>query len=38
MADPEQTAYWPMVAGIHRFRIGRPFEAALSQPMRIAVE
>ena len=38
VADPDETLYWPMVAGIHRFRIGRPFDAALSKPVRIAVE
>jgi penicillin-binding protein 1C len=38
VADPDETVYWPMVAGIHRFRIGRPFDAALSKPVRIAVE
>jgi penicillin-binding protein 1C len=38
LADPDETVYWPMVAGIHRFRIGRPFDAALSKPVRIAVE
>jgi penicillin-binding protein 1C len=38
VADPDETVYWPMVAGLHRFRIGRPFDAALSNPVRIAVE
>jgi penicillin-binding protein 1C len=38
VADPDETVYWPMAAGIHRFRIGRPFDAALSKPVRIAVE
>jgi penicillin-binding protein 1C len=38
VADPDETVYWPMVAGIHRFRIGRPFDAALSKPVRVAVE
>jgi penicillin-binding protein 1C len=38
VADPDETVYWPMVAGNHRFRIGRPFDAALSKPVRITVE
>jgi penicillin-binding protein 1C len=38
VADPDVTVYWPMLAGIHRFRIGRPFDATLSKAVRIAVE
>jgi penicillin-binding protein 1C len=38
VADPDETVYWPMAAGIHRILIGRPFDAARSKPVRIAVE
>jgi penicillin-binding protein 1C len=38
VADPDETVYWPMTTGIHRIRIGRPFDAARSKPVRIAVE
>jgi penicillin-binding protein 1C len=38
MADPDRTVYWPIAAGVHRFQIGRPFDAKLSKPVRIAVE
>jgi penicillin-binding protein 1C len=38
VADPDQTVYWPMRPGVHRFRIGRPFDTSLSKPVRIVVE
>jgi penicillin-binding protein 1C len=38
VADPDRTVYWPMRAGVHRFRVGRPFDASLSKPVRIVVE
>ena len=38
VADPDQTVYWPMRPGVHRFRVGRPFDASPSKPVRIVVE
>jgi penicillin-binding protein 1C len=38
VADPDQTVYWPMLPGVHRFRVGRPFDASQSKPVRIVVE
>jgi penicillin-binding protein 1C len=38
MADPDQTVYWPMLPGIHRFQIRRPFGEAESKSVRIAIE
>jgi penicillin-binding protein 1C len=38
VADPDQIVYWPMLPGNHRFQIRRPFDAAASKSVRIAVE
>jgi penicillin-binding protein 1C len=38
IADPDQTVYWPMLPGVHRFQIGRPFSTARSKPVRVAIE
>jgi len=38
VADPDQTVYWPMLPGHHRFQIRRPFGESASKPVRIAVE
>jgi penicillin-binding protein 1C len=38
VADPDQTVYWPMLPGTHRFQIRRPFGETASKSVRIAVE
>ena len=38
VADPNQTVYWPMLPGRHRFQIRRPFDDSESKPVRVAVE
>ncbi len=38
VAEPEQTVYWPMLPGRHRFQVRRSYGEAASKPVRIAVE
>ena len=38
VADPDRTVYWPLLPGVHRFEIRRPFDETASRPVRIAVE
>jgi penicillin-binding protein 1C len=38
LADPDETVYWPLAPGHHRFQIRRPFGDGQSKAVRIAVE
>lgn len=37
-ARPDETVYWPMTPGAHRFQVRLPLEAGASRPVRIVVE
>ncbi|WP_367617364.1 transglycosylase domain-containing protein [Plastoroseomonas hellenica] len=38
VADPNETVYWPMAPGVHRFQVRLPSDEAVSRPVRIVVE